>query len=255
MDTTAAAQFLGNLINQPVEVSTTLRLSSAQRARFLAWLHAQGQSLPDAAIKGAFSLAGLAGQSVTSPVPLAPTTSTSNFSNNPSAPAAVGIDIQSVSELTARVNVSDLKADTSLTALFTARELSYAQARQQPLETLAGLWAAKEAMRKCLGGPDLPLEQLRSMEVLPDEHGRPVSAGFSLSISHSAGLAVAVAVRGGTTAVEPATGTASGGALSMLAMPAAQRPTSAARLWQAAVLLAMAVLISLHVVLLTGHAH
>ena len=195
MDATTTAQFLGNLLNRAVDASTPLRLSSAQRARFLAWLHTQGQSVHDSAIKGEFTIASLAGQ----PLTANGTQVTALPQNRPLVESgargipSIGIDIQSVAELTSRINALDLKADASLHEMFTSRELSYAQARQDPLETLAGLWAAKEAMRKCLGGSEIPLAQIRALEILPDEHGRPCCAGFSLSISHSAGMAVAVA--------------------------------------------------------------
>lgn len=108
----------------------------------------------------------------------------------------VGIDIQAIDELMAGVaNRDDFKGDPELLRLFTMRELSYAQSRPGPSETLAGLFAAKEAMRKCLGGASIDAEAFRALEVLPDEYGRPVAAGFSLSISHSGNFAIAVANR------------------------------------------------------------
>ncbi len=103
----------------------------------------------------------------------------------------IGIDIQRIDELLPTDALADPKASAELTATFTFREISYAQSRPHPLETLAGLFAAKEALRKC----DPALLALPPLEVgvLPDDSGRPQFAGYTLSISHSGGLALAVA--------------------------------------------------------------
>lgn len=195
-----AAEFLGTLLNRQLTASTLLRLSSAQRARFNAWLHERGVEVQDQRLSGEFTIAELVGDgsanTATAPTPallsLAPTTSIMAGST-----LEVGLDIQSVAELTAGINMLDLKADGQMTRMFTARELSYAQAKPYPGETITGLFAAKEAIRKCLGGPAWTPEEFRAIEVLPDEDGRPMFAGFSISISHSAGIAAAIACRSG----------------------------------------------------------
>jgi phosphopantetheine--protein transferase-like protein len=196
MSTVAAVEYLSKLLNRPVDAGTILRLSSAQRARFNAWLHTQGIKEQDALLIGEFSLdALLSGVARDTGTPSVPPVQSAATESVPATPFALGVDIQRIDELLANVNVTDLKADSELAALFTARELSYAQARPGPLDTLAGLYAAKEAVRKCIGGRPLTPEAFRSLEILPDDNGKPCAAGFELSISHSGGFAVAIACR------------------------------------------------------------
>ena len=189
-------EFLTRLLNRPLTLATPLHLSSAQRARFNAWLHERGIQVQDQRLSGAFTITeligDLAGAAALAPAATSPRPATAA---SVTLPIAVGLDIQSVTELTDGINLLDLKGDTQMTRLFTARELSYAQARPFPAETVAGLFAAKEAIRKCQGGPPWTPEQFRAIEVLPDEDGRPTFPGFAVSISHSGGIAAAVACR------------------------------------------------------------
>jgi phosphopantetheine--protein transferase-like protein len=74
-------------------------------------------------------------------------------------------------------------------------------------EWLLGRWAAKEAVRLLAGGsPDLRLAP-EEIEIVPDPYGRPQVAyrgdgpGVSVSIAHSHGAAVALAVLGAETRV------------------------------------------------------
>ncbi len=196
MVSNTAAEFLGTLLNRPLTAATPLRLSSAQRARFNAWLHERGTQVQDQRLSGEFTIAELIGDGAAA-VPPAPVAASPRPATAASAtlPIEVGLDIQSVAELTDGINLLDLKGDSQMTRLFTARELSYAQARPSPAETVAGLFAAKEAIRKSLGGPAWTPEQFRAIEVLSDEDGRPTFPGFAVSISHSGGIAAAVACR------------------------------------------------------------
>jgi holo-[acyl-carrier protein] synthase len=93
--------------------------------------------------------------------------------------------------------------------VFTARELAYCYRRKRSGEHLAGRWAAKEAVLKSLGTGMGPGMEWTDIEVVNDRAGRPrvrlygeveavaLSLGMhyiDLSLSHSAGLAVAHAV-------------------------------------------------------------
>jgi holo-[acyl-carrier protein] synthase len=91
-------------------------------------------------------------------------------------------------------------------AIFTEYECGYASRRRQPLESAAGIFAAKEALFKAL--PPIPGACWTDYEVVHDERGAPaftvagaVSEAFAanrwhahLSISHAAGLSSAVVV-------------------------------------------------------------
>ncbi|MFE5026310.1 holo-ACP synthase [Streptomyces sp. NPDC056656] len=93
--------------------------------------------------------------------------------------------------------------------VFTARELAYCYRRKRAGEHLAGRWAAKEAVLKSLGTGMGPRMEWTDIEVVNDRAGCPRvrlsgevevvarSLGMhsiDLSLSHSAGLAVAHAV-------------------------------------------------------------
>jgi phosphopantetheine--protein transferase-like protein len=108
------------------------------------------------------------------------------------APRGIGIDIQSVAELIKPESRNDLKGDVELCAIFTLRELSYAEAKADPAQTLAGIFAAKEAARKA--DPLLLRRALTDIEILPDADGAPRLPGFAISISHSSGIAIAIAI-------------------------------------------------------------
>lgn len=199
MDQSSVTDYLSKLLNRPIGPDASLRLTSAQRARLNAWLHGQGLPRDDKLLAGEFTVAQLqAGnrERVAAPGPQATpfaTLQSGEASSSQNHGLSIGIDIQSVEELLASSNRNDFKADAELNQLFTMKELSYAQSKSNPDETLAGLFAAKEAVRKCMNVTELSADAFRAIEVLPNENGRPCTAGFELSISHSGGLAVAVA--------------------------------------------------------------
>lgn len=192
---TAASDYLGKLLNQSIDVRTVLRLSSAQRARFQAWLSQQGVSIDDTVLTGEFSLERLLDGSGHQAARGAPPVVRKEADVLSPTGLTVGIDIQHIGELFQSSNSNDFKSDAELTRIFTLRELSYAQSSTVPMDTLAGIFSAKEAVRKCWGGPALSQEEFRAIEILPDRDGKPTASGFELSIAHSGGLAVAVAAR------------------------------------------------------------
>lgn len=249
MQSSSAAEFLGLLLNRPVAADIPLRLSSAQRARFNAWLHERGVQFQDQRLSGEFTIAELLGGTSSPAAPAAAVAMPAATGRGAAQALEVGLDIQSVSELTAGSNLLDLKADSQMTRMFTLRELSYAQARPSPAETIAGLFAAKEAIRKCHGGPAWTPEQFRDIEVLPDAHGRPVSEGFTISISHSAGMAAAVACRSN---IAPAYGAAGTAPQQMPATPAAPGQAPAGR-FDRVLLVCMLTLIALQLAVLLLH--
>lgn len=82
--------------------------------------------------------------------------------------------------------------------LFTPEEVSYSEGRP---ERLAARWAAKEAVRKVYGGLGLPIPPYPAISVTHRPGGAPVALiggaevpGLELSLSHDAGLAIAMAV-------------------------------------------------------------
>jgi len=60
---------------------------------------------------------------------------------------------------------TDPKTDNRLLTTFTSKELSYAQSKGCPSQTLIGIFAAKEAVQKCTQYKI----KLTDIEILPDE--------------------------------------------------------------------------------------
>ena len=102
----------------------------------------------------------------------------------------VGIDIEEIANLPV---AEDYREHPFYQSTFTPQELSYCILQVNSLASLAGLFAAKEAIVKTDGG-----RQYRTLKEIAINHaadGKPTCPGFELSISHTTGNAVAVAVR------------------------------------------------------------
>jgi phosphopantetheine--protein transferase-like protein len=203
MPTDVLIEYLSTLLNRPVSVGESVSLSSAQRARFIGWLEVNGRAVGSGAIPAQFEVSELARSLGVMPAPSGGGSSRRPTSGPVTAAMVrgVGIDIQSVAELVKPEAINDLKNDAELRAMFTLRELSYAADKGNSAETLAGLFAAKEAIRKA--DPDMLPQALSSIEILPDAQGAPRFPGFAISISHSAGFAVAIAIATPTGALDP----------------------------------------------------
>jgi holo-[acyl-carrier protein] synthase len=109
----------------------------------------------------------------------------------------IGVDMAEISRLAAALDRTPALADR----LFTDSE------RDRPLHSLAGYFAAKEAVAKALGAP--PGLRWTDAVISNDRHGRPLLATYGtvaaaaasldvaswhLSISHDGGFCIAVAV-------------------------------------------------------------
>lgn len=113
------------------------------------------------------------------------------FSGNGVPAAGIGIDIEEVASLP---RAADFRKETFYTLNFSAGEISYCILQADPYASLTGLFAVKEAIVKADAG--YRNRPFHTVEIGHSAEGRPLHAGFDLSISHAGGLAVAVAVRG-----------------------------------------------------------
>ncbi|HEV3413654.1 MAG TPA: 4'-phosphopantetheinyl transferase superfamily protein [Puia sp.] len=149
----------------------------------------------------------------------------------------VGIDIE---EVAAMLQVADLRKDAFYLANFTSAEMAYCILQADPYASLAGLFAVKEAIVKADG--QFRNRPFQTIGIGHTAEGKPVFPGFSVSIAHAGGMAVAVAVRG-------AEGAAGAGSAAPMREPAANReakPASTAWLnWIALLLAAAALLVAL----------
>ena len=176
-----AKNYFSKLLNSNIDENTILKLSSSQKARAHAWLKSNNFNAGNLLLNNVFTI-----QEIISDVrnesakddTSAPKNKRSDpfsFSDNNKP---IGIDIQNISELFPEGIPEDSK------------ELTYAQSKENPLQTLTGLFAAKEAVQKC-SEDNL---NLTDIEILPNKNGKPNTAGFLISISHSQDYAVAIAL-------------------------------------------------------------
>jgi phosphopantetheine--protein transferase-like protein len=110
----------------------------------------------------------------------------------------VGIDIEEVAALP---RVADLRRETFYTQNFTPAEIAYCILQADPYVSLAGLWAAKEAIVKADG--QWRNRPFNTIEIGHTMDGKPEFASMGLSISHAGGVAVAVAFLGTKTSSAP----------------------------------------------------
>lgn len=193
MQINLAKAYFSKLLNTAVDENTVITLSSGQGARALAWLETNNISIDNLQLSSGFTLNQLNGNKENPKNKLkvsAEVNSATNCSNLAAFDKiSIGIDIQSISELFPHGMPLDPKSDNELLGIYTLKELSYAESKGNPTETLTGLFAAKEAIQKC---SDHEIK-LTSIEILPDPRGKPCTAGYSVSISHSRDYALAVA--------------------------------------------------------------
>jgi|TARA_Y100000310_G_scaffold345408_1_gene464656 phosphopantetheine--protein transferase-like protein len=105
----------------------------------------------------------------------------------------IGIDIITI-ERFKKIKKSDFK---NWQKFFTVNEWKYAFRKADPSQTLAGMYAAKEAVMKAVGG-DL-LERVDRIEVSNLNNGKPVikidkkeQSNIHISISHTKDTAAAI---------------------------------------------------------------
>lgn len=100
---------------------------------------------------------------------------------------AIGIDIQAITELH---ETADYWEDAFYASKFKAEEIAYSISKDNPRETFAGIYACKEALIKC----DNTL-QWDALSISYGNNGIPLFENYAVSISHSGGFAIAVALK------------------------------------------------------------
>ena len=185
-------EYFSKLLNRNLTENTQISLSSAQKSRVYSWLSSNNIAFDESALNSRFTLFDLL--STNNPLKKIANEShqISNIISLSNGIVSIGIDLQKIDELFPESLSDDPKSDESINKIFTIRELSYAQTKDFPEQTLAGIFAAKEAIIKAA---KLKLD-LIDIEVLPNEDGVPVHAGYEISISHTENFALAVAIKG-----------------------------------------------------------
>jgi phosphopantetheine--protein transferase-like protein len=102
---------------------------------------------------------------------------------------AIGVDIERIDDFSI---VNDYRADPFYRQNFTAAEISHSIMQVDKQQSFAGQFAAKEAIVKADNRfLHVPFNEIG---LRYDEMGKPSFPGFSISISHSNGFAVAAAI-------------------------------------------------------------
>ena len=113
--------------------------------------------------------------------------------------SGVGIDIVEIKRF---IDFTD-KSDIQLLKMFTASELDYCFEKTPPSNSLAGKFAAKEAIKKILINQGMSISHLKEIEILNDKNGKPfvnssllerINGKIKISISHDGGFAIAIAI-------------------------------------------------------------
>jgi phosphopantetheine--protein transferase-like protein len=197
--------YMTRLTGAPVSGGSQVILSSTQRVQLIGWLNAQGVSANINSFKSnlisvdrllAIAAGKEASASSADPAgtPIRKHALPSKRYAVAAAPAmlGVGIDIQPVDAMPEAV---DYRSDKFYTGNFSPRELAHCIEKGNPRESLAGIWAAKEAVLKA-GAAERPTTgELVDIEIVHDAAGAPGYPGCLVSISHAAGTAVAVCIR------------------------------------------------------------
>jgi holo-[acyl-carrier protein] synthase len=111
----------------------------------------------------------------------------------------LGVDLEDVENLP---EAADFRTDAFYTRTFSKREISYCLLQENPLQSFAGKFAAKEAIIK--SDAAYAALSLSDIEILNDRNGKPYFENFRISISHTKHSAVAVAIRAGVLPVQTA---------------------------------------------------
>jgi len=145
-------------------------------------------------------------------------------------PLTMGIDIESVNSLP---QTADFRRDEFYKQNFTPQEMAWCILQPEPVESFAGLFAVKEALIKA--DNSLREKPFNQIAIGRSPQGRPLYPGFTLSIAHSNGTAVAVAARAA----------ANGGNIPTLTGPSTTPKKASAIVWLALLLAAAALILSL----------
>jgi phosphopantetheine--protein transferase-like protein len=186
-------KYLTILLNRAVDEYTPITLTSAQKSRFHSWLIEKQIKFDDSKLIKQFTLDELfdsSNGSYAGPSTKSDAAPGSLHGADLVSTGMVGVDMQSIDEMFPEALPCDLKSDQALSTIFTLKELSYAASKDNPRQTLTGIFAAKEAVLKASSF----VRNLNEIEILPDQNGRPICASHNLSISHSAEYAIAIAV-------------------------------------------------------------
>ena len=185
-------EILNRITGKNVDINSKIKLSSAQQYAFITLCKKSGKIINKNLINNAFTINEILNakkytdkkdnQNVSKKLNITQKVrSKNNF--------AIGIDIQNIAEFSKLIDANDLKKSSFIKDYFTDKEISYSESRPNSIETICGIFSAKESIRKT-GNKD----NFKNIEITHVE-GRPVCGNYYISISHSAEVCVAVCIQ------------------------------------------------------------
>jgi len=194
----AVVESLKKILGDDFKTESTYRVTSVKAHHILGILSANGLEVPREEFKRKFNLNDLIARYGNTGMRSSGSEESPKYGfnsdvvkpGNTNLHRGIGIDIQSVEDIYPGALPVDLKSDAILCQMFSYKELSYVGYSINIRESLAALWAAKEAVFKAGHGK----VELADIEIRHLKNGRPVVDDFELSISHDAGIATAIAL-------------------------------------------------------------
>ena len=191
-------EYISKLCNKEITNQTLINLSSAQKSRLHSWMSSRSIDFNEDKLIAPFTIDELlSGNSTNFDSDTVGGNSEGKFfrqkiisERNRTENFAVGIDIQRIDELFPTGLPLDPKSDNHLRGIFSMSEMSYSQSKVNPVETLTGIFAVKEAVLKCTKAGI----GLTDVTVSWDKYGAPEVSGYKVSLSHSGSYVVAVAI-------------------------------------------------------------
>jgi len=100
----------------------------------------------------------------------------------------IGCDIQANKEIKRLIDIENINNSDFVKKYYSKYEIDYCLSQNNPIQSFAGLFAAKEAIYK------IGLENTINNIVIFHEDGKPICSGYNISISHSDEFSIAVAL-------------------------------------------------------------
>ena len=173
------SEYASRIAGKDIEFEKINYLSSIQKSRLSSLLESEGINFEDLDAQFSSQLVDRKINNLEHNV--------TNYDKN----FGLGLDVQLISELGIKAS-SDLKTNKEFKSIFTSTEIAYAEAKVNTIETLAGIFAAKEAILK--SGYFTARPSLNEIEISHDQDGSPYFNNFKISISHSGDYAIAIAI-------------------------------------------------------------
>ena len=175
------------------DVNSEIRLSSAQQYAFITLCKKNGKKINKKLIDNNFKIKNILSNEVNFETKktkhIINKYNDSKNQNINKNNFAVGIDIQNIGEFIKLIEGNNLKNSDFIKDYFTDKEIAYSESRPDMMETICGIYSAKESIRKTGNKNDF-----KKIEII-HINGRPTCKNYHISISHSAGVCVAVCIQ------------------------------------------------------------